>query len=348
VIARADHYYFPPVPIRFNSGRSAVLAASLMILALAAAFVVAVGDPVRWTSDRVDEFEAGGGATASGSKFTGGFGSNRNDFWRVAIDELGDDPLKGDGAGGFRYAYLAERDSDETPDDPHGIEFTMAAELGLPGVLLVATLLALATVGAIRSWRLGPSAQLLTAAALSAGACWLVSSGYDWNWTFPALTAPVLALLGAACAPALLDPTPRRPAARIASAVAAVALAVTMVPLYLSERYADNAYSGWREDLSRAYEDLDRAADLNPLSDRPLLGKALIAREANDRAVALDSLERAIDRKPAEWSAHYYLGTLVLEDDPARAATELETAGRLNPRNEGIAAALAGLGPATR
>ena len=37
-------------------------------------------------------------------------------------------------------------------------------------------------------------------------------------------------------------------------------LALSAVPPFLSERYVNDAYAGWREDLARAYDDLDQAA----------------------------------------------------------------------------------------
>ena len=344
IAAGADETYLPPVPIRFGTRRTAVLAGALAVIALAGAFVAVAGNPGRWASDRIDEFESGeGGPGPAGSRFTGGVASNRGDFWRVAIDEFSEDPVRGGGAGSFRYAYLTDRDSEEAPDDPHGIWFTVTSELGLPGLALLVAFLVAATIGAVRSWRLGPSAALLAAGGLAAGASWIAGASYDWGWTFPALTAPVVALLGASCAPALLTLDRSDRGLRWIGAGAAALLAMTMVPLYLSERYADAAFNDWRDDPVRAYDDLDRAADLNPVADQPLIGKALIAIETGDEEIALEALDRAAERKPEEWTTHYYLGTLLADPDPARALSELETARRLNPGDERIEEALSSL-----
>jgi hypothetical protein len=343
VAARADEVNLPPVPLRFGTRRAAVIAGALTAIALAGAFVAVAGNPVQWASDRLDEFESGGGPSAADSRFTGGVASNRNDFWRVAIDEFSEDPVRGGGAGSFRYAYLKERDSVEAPDDPHGIGFTVASELGLPGLALLVAFLVAATIGSVRSSRLGPSAALLTAGALTAGASWIVGASYDWGWTFPALSAPVIALLGASCAPALVALRQGDRRLRWIGAAAAALLALTMAPLYLSERYADTAFNNWREDPARAYADLDRAADLNPVADQPLIGKALIALQTGDGEIALEALDGAAERKPEEWTTHYYLGTLLADADPARAISELETARRLNPGEERVEQALSSL-----
>ena len=47
----------------------------------------------------------------------------------------------------------------------------------------------------------GPSAAGLSAVALASGTYWLVHASVDWFWPYPAITAPVMALLGSACAP---------------------------------------------------------------------------------------------------------------------------------------------------
>ena len=49
-------------------------------------------------------------------------GSNRYDFWRVAIGEFGRHPLLGDGSRGFATAYLERRRSNESPARAHSLE----------------------------------------------------------------------------------------------------------------------------------------------------------------------------------------------------------------------------------
>ena len=46
-------------------------------------------------------------------------GSNRYDFWRVAIHQFREHPVGGIGARGFRVAYLGARRSPETPARAH-------------------------------------------------------------------------------------------------------------------------------------------------------------------------------------------------------------------------------------
>ena len=54
--------------------------------------------------------------TAPASSHFGQLGSNRYDFWRVALDEFARHPLAGIGGRGWDVAYRAHGRSDETPD----------------------------------------------------------------------------------------------------------------------------------------------------------------------------------------------------------------------------------------
>ena len=169
-------------------------------------FIVAVGNPFSWVGDRVDEFRTPGtpDLSASGSRFGFNAGSNRYDAWRVALSDLGDDPIFGDGGGGFRYSYLEKRESTyQNLRDAHSVELEVSSELGLVGFGLFAAAVVGAFAGAVRARPLGPAARLLSAAALASGSYWLVHASVDWFWPYAGITAPVLALLGSAGAPAI-------------------------------------------------------------------------------------------------------------------------------------------------
>ncbi len=320
-------------PARANR-RVAIGLGALAALA-AIAFVAAVGNPVQWFSDRADEFRNAGTPDLSenSSRFTFNAGSDRYDAWRVALDDAGDDPLFGDGGGGYQYSYLRKREAEnQNLHDAHSVEFEVLAELGVVGLALLLTALAAIGTGVVRARRLGPSAASLGAIAFASGSYWLVHTSVDWFWPYPAITAPVLALLGSACAPAV-GTTHRRSTRRWRPwLIAALALlALSAVPLWLSDRYVNNAYASWRTDLGRAYDDLDQARQLNPLSDTPVLAEAAIARAAGDRERALAALHDAADVRPEEWATHYLLADLQRTSDRAAARSEILIALELNP-----------------
>jgi tetratricopeptide (TPR) repeat protein len=252
----------------------------------------------------------------------------------VALLDAREHPLLGEGGGGFLYSYLRERDQNSpvSVHDAHNVELENLSEFGAPGLLLFAGAIGVAGLGAMRARRLGPEPAWLSIIALTAGVYWLAHASLDWFWPYPAVTAPVLALLGSACAPAL----------RIAGDTAwghgrrwltagAVVLAISAVPPYLSHRYVNDAYDEWRSDPSRAYDDLDRARALNPLSADPVLAEGAIARAKGDRARAIDAFRRAAKKRPEEWASHYNLAELYARSSPRLARRELAIAKRQNP-----------------
>lgn len=333
-----------------RANRAVALGAVGVAVAGVAGFVVATGDPVEWIGDRAEEFQTRGTPSDERGSTRFGFnaGSERDDFWRVAVGDAGEDPLLGTGAGGFYYSYLRDRSSEgvESARDAHSVELEMLGELGIPGLALLLLTLAGAIGGAVRSRRQGAPAVALSACALTAGACWLVHASIDWHWPFPALTASALALLGSACAPAVLGShSNRRGRGRWLTVAAAGILALSVVSPYLSERYVDHAFDTWPSDLQVAYEDLDRARALNPLDEDPLLSEGAIAREAGDSDRAIDAFEQAARKRPEEWVAHYFLARLYEDKDPARARRELEIAAEQNPLSPRIDAARKPLKP---
>jgi hypothetical protein len=306
-----------------------------VVAAGAVGFVAAVGDPVEWLDERAEEFRSAGSPDLGeeASRFTFNAGSDRYDFWRVALDRTAADPLFGDGAGGYQYAYTREREVvDQYARDAHSVELELLAELGVPGLALFATAAVAAVLAMRRARRLGPSASALVAVALAAGAYWIMHASVDWFWPYPAVTAPVLALVGAACAPTVLAiGAPRRRVWRRWLIAAVAVLAVSAVPPWLSERYVNDAYEDWGSDIDRAYDDLDAARALNPLSDAPLLAEASIARASGDTGRAIASFREVVAKRPEEWASHYLLAKHYARDDPRLARNEALVALELNP-----------------
>ena len=272
-----------------------------------------------------------------GSRFGLDLRTNRGDFWRVAIDDFAANPAMGEGAGGFRFSYLKDRNSSLQPEDPHSVELLMAGELGLPGLALFVTFLVAAVVAAVRARKLGPAAATLCATSLAIAAYWLVHASVEWFWSYPALVLPVTFALGAAAAPAVLRPTSElKRTSRAGLLVAAGLAAVAIVPIYFSERYTDQAIHSWENDLPGAYEKLGDAADLNPLADRPLAAEAVIAEQAGDPQRALRALAEAQRRQPDEWTLYYLEARLLGPIDAASSARALAEARELNPEGTEI------------
>jgi len=326
---------------RASLSRGLALTALLATLVGGFFFVSRHGGPVGFVDQRVDEFTSVGYPDLSGQgiRYGANVGSNRHDFWRVAIDQGAEQPLFGGGGGSFQLAYLEHRRSDETPEDPHSLEALMFSELGLPGLALLIVFVVGVTLAALRARRLGPAAAVLVAGALAAATQWLAQSSYDWLWNYPGVTAPAFFLLGAAIAPGLLDPGARHAGRlRVGAALALVAVALLGAPLYLSSRYVERGYDEIRRDPAVAIADFESAANLNPLDAEPLLYKGTVEARLGETEAALASLGEALDREPDAFLPHYLIARLLQESDPAAAEAELRRAEELNPRDKAVAA----------
>ncbi len=127
--------------------------------------------------------------------------TNRADYWRVALDALGDHPVKGAGAASFRVEWRRERKSDESALDAHSLYIETLGELGLVGGLLLLTFLVTA-LASVSGRGLGEADPLRTAAAACLIA-FLVHVALDWTWEFPAVTLiPLLLVAGVMASPA--------------------------------------------------------------------------------------------------------------------------------------------------
>ena len=347
-LAARNERYLPGLGTRTPAANRAV---SLGLLGLGVVailgFVIAVGNPISWIEDRATEFREAGSPDLSeeANRFTFNAGSNRADLWRVALDDFADDPLFGDGAGGFEYSYTLKRDADVDVRDAHSVELEHLSELGIVGLALFGLAIGGAVLGAIRARRLGPGAAGLSAVALASASYWLIHASFDWFWPYPAVTAPVMMLLGAACAPAVLTLTRPDSTRRRAWLVAGAAvLALALVPPFLSERYLNSAYDGWRDDLERAYSDLDTAGSLNPFADTPSLAEGFMARAVGDLPRARAAFGEAVNRRPEDWAAHYMLAVVESEEDPLLARNEARIALELNPLSPRVQALADALG----
>jgi hypothetical protein len=317
--------------------RATVVGLAVAVLAGSVAFVAVAGNPIHWIDKRFSQISSGHNANLRGqsSRFaTLNAATQRPGIWRVALLDARHHPLLGDGGGGFRYTYLEERHPD-TPNavqDAHSVELENLAQFGFPGLLLFTGAIGAAGVGAMRARRLGTEPAWLSIVALTAGAYWLSHSSVDWFWPYPAITAPVMALLGSACAPALriVADTPRG-RGRLWLCAGAAVLAISAVPPFLSERYVNAAYAEWQSDPSRAYDDLNRARTMNPLTIDPWLAEGAIARATGEPRRAIHAYRRAADMRPEEWASFYNLAELYARKSPRLAREQLAIAKQRNP-----------------
>lgn len=317
------------------------LAGACVLIAIAG-LVVAVANAGRIrdeANDRWDVFTSHEEVpTGRGPRLTASGSDQRTDYWRVALEAFDDEPFYGIGAGNFQVRYSAEREDEKPSRYAHSIWLRFLSEGGIVGIaLILATLVAL-IAGWVSAYRradaLGRGMIGVTAALL---AYFLTHASLDWLEEFPALAAPALAfpfcVLGLpARTPASPDHTGRVRRAVAVGALGLVAAAglVALAMPWLSVRYTERAERGWRADPEAAYQDLDRAADWNPLSPQPRLSEGTIALNRGDQGRARVAFERSIEVEET-WYARMELALLSASAGRFEAAErQLRRAQRLN------------------
>jgi tetratricopeptide (TPR) repeat protein len=272
---------------------------------------------------------------------------------RVAWDRFQPRPLTGIGADNFQEDYLAARRSDNAPKYPHSVQMRTLSQTGLIGSILLAVGVGAGLAAALGAARRRSGLGAVAAAVATASfAYWLLHGTIDWFWEFPALGAPAFALLGLA-AGLLPRVAARRPPGRSArrrriAAVPAVVLVLALVAAvslggpWLAEIEEKKAVSTWGSDPAAAFDQLESAASLNPLSATPRLYAGSIALRLGRRDRAASYFRQAIDRDPRDAYAHLELGALLAQAGKRREAiATLERARRLDPRDDLSAGVLA-------
>jgi O-antigen ligase len=331
--------------------RSGVRAVALVTLVVGVIGGLAVaGNPVTRIEKGWNSFRGGYASDdTSGSRLVSGLGSNRYDFYRVALDEFLAHPVVGIGADNFQQQYLAHGRSDETPHYPHSVELRTLSQTGLIGALLALIGLGgalLAAAGALRSP--DPLVRCVAGAALAVFGYWVVHGSFDWFWEFAGLGATAFALLGLACALAptrvvpvgreLADDAKRRPrrAGRLAVGVGlivALAAAISLAAPWLSQLEVQSAARIWTSAPQTAYARLRDAARLNPLSDEADLVAGSIALRYGELAHAEHQFSLALGRDPGDAYATLEQGSIASAKGERAAALDLlERAERLSPR----------------
>ncbi len=301
---------------------------------------VAVGNPVSRLEHAWHTFKVGYAANSqTGSRLVSGLGSNRYDFYRVALDEFLAHPVLGIGVDNFQEQYLQHGRSTETPHYPHSVELRTLVQTGIVGSLLALVGLGAALWAVARTLRLAdPLARSVAAGALAGFAYWVIHGSFDWFWEYAGLGAPAFALLGLACAlaPARRVAGARALARRPAIALAALlglAAACSLTAPWLSQLEIQSAAHVWTRAPQAAYARLDDAARLDPLSDEASLVAGSIALRYGELARADRDFAQALQRSPDDAYATLELGAIAsARGDRSAALGLLERAARLSPR----------------
>jgi hypothetical protein len=331
----------------------AALAAALVAVAL-----VVIGNPVHWTEDRWDDFRYSGYSKVeqSSNRFGGSLGSERYDYYRVALDEFRAHPIGGIGAENFLVPYLRHRHGDEAPHYPHSIVFRLPAQLGIVGTVAFVGFLVLAFVAVARALRRARRIDAgIAAAALAVFAVWLGQGLVDWMWAFTGLGVIAFAMLAVAARSGERLPVEPREVdggqrsvrglgvRGLVAAMVTIVLAVSLALPGIASRYVSSGFDAFAEgSVEVALKRLDRAAGLNFLSAEPLIAKGVIARRSGQPGIAAESFEESIAREPENWFARLEWGmSLAKSGNRDAAVRQIRVARQLNPRQPQVHRVLA-------
>ena len=335
VIAAAFATVFALVDARFDTTpppwfRHVRLAAVVVVLATTVGVLIThdPGAAARhaWTSFR-SPTESGG---VGGTRLFGNLGSNRYDFWRVALGMARQHPIAGVGADNFSEGYLQKRRSGEQPLYPHSLEMSLLSQTGAIGSALFLLFVGLSGVAIARARRRVPSSAALAAGCATAFAYWLIHGSVDWLWEFPVLGGTAFVFLGIALSLTAASSGSR--ALRLSTIAVTIVLALSFLAPWLAAKQTERASTVWRSDPALAYTLLDQAESLNPLSDAPDLTGLTIAAQLGDVKRMQSSAEGAIARDHHNWFSQLQLAVALSHQRRwSRAMQATGNAARLDP-----------------
>ena len=326
------------------------VAVGALIVTVAGGLALA-GNPITRLRHEWDSFKGGYGQSSGGPRLVSGLGSNRYDFYRVAVDEFLAHPIGGIGADNFAEQYLAHGRSEETPHYPHSVELRTLVETGLVGVLIALAGLGAALLCAARAVRRSdPLSATVAGAALAGFGYWAIHGSFDWFWEFAGLGAPAFALLGLCCALAPRGAPRGEPAppvlplrhrllsapvlAGACSVVLTLAIVYSLTAPWLSQLEIESAADIWTRAPATAYRRLEQASQLNPLSDEAFLEAGSIALRFGQLRRADHEFALALARTPGDAYATLERGAIASSlGESALALSLLRQAAALNPRD---------------
>lgn len=290
-------------------------------------------------------------------------GNGRWQYWSVAAEAFGDEPVKGIGAGGFQNYYTNHRDNLLFGRHTHSLPLRYLAELGLVGFLIGAAFMLSVLLIAWRRWNTDrgfsrrPDAvvrptdpPLLTemmppfAAIVLAG---MVSMSIDWTSEFPVVAAPILISMAALIGPATRrtpEPAavtdrqvgrgliPRELPSVFAIVFAGAAILVSVYGFGISEQIEQSRQALRDGDTEKALKEAEDAVGLAPWSEASLMQLAGAEEASGNDIAALNALDRAAGQAPldsAPWLAKLRIAGRL--NDSVEAAKALVEASRLDP-----------------
>jgi len=272
-------------------------------------------------------------------------GGGRHDFYRVALDAFGEEPIAGSGAGTYQFSWVKLRTLDTPVHNTHSLYLEAFSELGLIGGLLVLGMVGFLLWTGFSAWRHSSGiARERNAALLAVALALAVGMAIDWFWEIAALGAVFFlaagALLAARCgqlASARVAADGRGENRGLGFAIAGLAIAwitaLALIGPLLVDREIDASQAAAAEgNFGVAVEKADTARSIEPWAASPYVQLGLLAEVEGDYATAAAQIGKAIDREEGNWILYNLRARIEHESgDEAAARADRARARELNP-----------------
>ncbi|HVD86827.1 MAG TPA: O-antigen ligase family protein, partial [Solirubrobacterales bacterium] len=152
---------------------------ALVLAVIGIGAAIAVGGRA-WDQFSSPDLEFPGQPEAHFGQLSGG---GRDEFWRVAADAFGEEPVAGHGAGTYQFSWDELRSIPVPVRDAHSLYLEAFAELGAIGGLIVLGLVGTLLWTGFSTWRDAAGAQReLYAVLFAACLAFAISAAIDWMW----------------------------------------------------------------------------------------------------------------------------------------------------------------------
>lgn len=344
------------------TGRALELSRSPVVLKriAAAAAVIAIGATIAVGGRAWDQFTAPGNEFPDQAQehFSDLSSANRDEFWRVAIEAYGEEPVLGHGAGTYRLSWTELRSIDAPVRDAHSLYLQAFAELGVFGGIAVLAMVAALLWSGFAAWRAASGRwRELYALLLAIQLTFAVAAGFDWFWQIPTLGVVFFLVSGALVAARCAQLSHARIAANGLSAqrhygftVAGLAIAwlaalALIGPLFVNRELNASRAAAADGNVAAAIDRAETARSIEPWAASPYVQLGLLAEEQGDYAGGASRIAEAIEREDGNWLLYYLRARMSSEaGELAAARTDLREARRLNPEEECLRGGFRGCG----
>ncbi|HEY2052573.1 MAG TPA: O-antigen ligase family protein [Solirubrobacterales bacterium] len=355
---RLEHRDSAPVKRALAISRDRRVLRGIAIAGLVAvAIAAAIYGGTAWEKFTSSDLTSPSGLTEVSSR-------GRSQYWEVALDAFGEQPVTGQGAGTYQFAWDQHRTLPMTNTQAHSLYLQALDELGIVGGLLVLGLVLFLLWTGFTAWRAaGGRERELYAILLGVSLAFAVGVAYDWFWQLAVIGSVFFMATGILVAARCGQLWRARAAARAREGkevetngesrrfgLTIAGLAVTWLtmlaltgPLLVDHEIsqsnaaiaASNAAASptlAASEFESAVNHAETARSIEPWAATPYLQLGLLAQAKGELPPAIERFEQAIDREDHNWVLYYLRAKAEHQAGQNEAAqNDLNEAKRLNP-----------------